>query len=134
MENEFSTDVRNPSRQGTGTAAGMKEQFGEKAAQAKDAVVDFGRKTVETIDAQRGPVAVTLDQTASALHQQADKVAGVAHATADNLRATADYVRRNDVTGMATDVRDLVRRYPVPAILAAVAVGFLAARVLRTRD
>jgi ElaB/YqjD/DUF883 family membrane-anchored ribosome-binding protein len=112
----------------------QRRPLGEKAAQAKDAVTDFGRTTVESIDARRGPAAATLDQTASALHQQADAVAGVAHATADKLHATADYVRRNDMTGMAKDVQDLVRRYPVQAIVAAVAVGFLAARVLRTRD
>jgi ElaB/YqjD/DUF883 family membrane-anchored ribosome-binding protein len=134
MENEFNNDVKNPSGPRTVPATGMKEQFGEKAAQAKDAVTDFGRRTVETIDAQRGPAAVTLDQTASALHQQADKVAGVAHATADKLQATADYVRRNDMKAMAKDVEDLVRRYPGQALAAAAAVGFLVARVMRTRD
>ena len=96
--------------------------------------VDFGRKTVENIDAQRRPAASTLDHTASALHQQADKVAGVAHATADRLHATADYVRTQDMKSMANDAVDLVRRYPGPALAAAAAVGFLVARVVRPRD
>lgn len=134
MENEFGKDVKPLSRPGTGAAAALKEQLGEKAAQAKDAMTDLGRKTIESIDAQRGSAAVTLDQTASGLRHQADKAVGVAHAAADTLHATADYVRRNDTAGMASDVRDLVRRYPVQAIVSAIAVGFFVARALRTRD
>jgi ElaB/YqjD/DUF883 family membrane-anchored ribosome-binding protein len=133
MDNEFGKDVNPLSRPGTGVAASLKEQFGEKAAQAKDAMTDLGRKTIEGIDAQRGSVAVALDQTASGFRHQADKAVGMAHAAADTLHATADYVRRNDTAGMAADVRDLVRRYPVQAIVVAITVGFFAARVLRTK-
>jgi ElaB/YqjD/DUF883 family membrane-anchored ribosome-binding protein len=128
MENQF----RDPN--GQGTAAKLAEQVGEKAGQAKEAVADFGRKAVESIDARRAPAAVTLDRMASALHQQTDKVAGVAHATADKLQATADYVRKQDMKAMAKDVEDLVRRYPGPALAVAAAVGFMFARVMRPRD
>ena len=131
MENQF-RDGSSSSL--AGTAARIKDQVGEKAAQAKDAVVDFGRKTVENIDAQRGPAAGTLDQTASVLHEQANRVAGAARATADRLHATADYVRNQDVKAMAKDVEDLIRRYPGPALAIAAAVGFMTARALRTRD
>ena len=131
MENQF-RDGSTSSL--AGTAARIKEQVGERAVQAKDAVVDFGRKTVDSIDAQRGPAAGTLDQTASVLHEQAERVAGAARATADRLHATADYVRKQDVKAMARDVEDLVRRYPGPALAIAAAVGFMTARVLRTRD
>ena len=118
----------------SGTAARLKDQVGEKAAQARDAVVDFGRKTVDTIDAQRTSAAGTLDQGASVLHEQADRVAGAARATADRLHATADYVRTQDIKAMAKDVEDLVRRYPGPALAIAAAVGFVTARVLQRRD
>jgi len=131
MENQF-RDGSSSSL--AGTAARIKEQVGERAVQAKDAVVDFGRKTVENIDAQRGPAAGTLDQTASVLHEQAERVAGAARATADRLHATADYVRTQDVKAMAKDVEDLVRRYPGPALAIAAVMGFMTARVLRTRD
>jgi ElaB/YqjD/DUF883 family membrane-anchored ribosome-binding protein len=130
MENQF----RDGSSSLAGTAARIKEQVGERAVQAKDAVVDFGRKTVENIDAQREPAAGTLDQTASVLHEQAERVAGAARATADRLHATADYVRKQDVKAMAKDVEDLVRRYPGPALAIAAVIGFMTARVLRTRD
>jgi ElaB/YqjD/DUF883 family membrane-anchored ribosome-binding protein len=126
MDEPFKSAVHGPSGQGTGTAARLREQV--------DAVADVGRKAVDRIDAQRDPVAATLDHTASALHQQADQVAGVAHATADHLHATAAYVRQHDMKAMAKDVGDLVRRYPGPALAAAAAVGFLIAHVVRPRD
>ena len=141
MDNQF-RDVNSSSVAGTaaGAATRIKDQFtekaaqfGEKAAQAKDAVVDFGRKAVDNLDAQRGPAAGTLDQTATALHEQAERVAGAARATADKLHATADYMRNQDVKAMAKDVEDLVRRYPGPALAIAAVVGFMTARVL-TRD
>ena len=133
MENHLTRDLNSTSEQGNATATTMMDQVSEAAGQAKDAVVDFGRKTVERIDAQRGSAAVTLEDTASALHHQADKAAGVAHATADTLHATADYVRQHDLKAMAKDVEGLVRRYPGPALAAAAVLGFLVARVLRTR-
>jgi ElaB/YqjD/DUF883 family membrane-anchored ribosome-binding protein len=134
MENQIRSDINRAAEQATGTLAKMKEQAGEKAGQAREAVVDLGRKTVDSIDAQRGAAAVTLDQSASTLHQQTDRIAGVAHATADTLQVTADYVRKRDLKSMAEDAQDLVRRYPGPALAVAVTIGFLVARGLRTQD
>jgi len=132
MDNQFKRDVSSLSGHAMGTVAKVEEKVREATDQAKDTVADFGRKTVDNLDAQRRPAAATLDQTASALHQRADKIAGMAHATADTLQASADYVRQNDVKAMAKDVEDLVRRYPGPALGIAAAVGFLLARVVRT--
>jgi len=97
-------------------------------------VADFGRQTVESVDAQRRPVAATLEHTAAALHHQTDRVAGVAHTAADKLQATADYVRGNDLNAMVKNVGDLVRRYPGKALIAAAVAGFIVARVVRPRS
>ncbi|MDP9337282.1 MAG: hypothetical protein M3P45_00275 [Acidobacteriota bacterium] len=118
----------------TGTAARLKEQISEKAADVRDRVNDFGRKTADKIDASREPAAASLNRTASALHAQSDRVAGAAHATADKLQATADYVRDHDFKEMAADVTDLVKRYPGQSLAAAAVLGFLLARVMRSSD
>jgi ElaB/YqjD/DUF883 family membrane-anchored ribosome-binding protein len=119
---------------GTGTAARMKEQMSDTAADVKDKVTEFGRKTAEQIDDSRESAAGALDQTASSLHSGGDKLSGVAHSAADKIQATADYVRRTDLKGMADDVQDLVKRYPGQALAAAAVLGFLVARGLRGRD
>jgi hypothetical protein len=119
---------------GTGTAARMKEQISDTAADVKDKVTEFGRKTADKIDDSRESAAGALDQTATSLHSGSDKLASVAHTAADKIQATADYVRRTDLKGMAEDVQDLVKRYPGQALAAAAVLGFLVARGLRGRD
>ena len=136
MEEQFNKDASHSSFSdpGMGTAARMKEEVTDKVVTAKEKVADFGRQTVDAIDAQRAPAASALDKTASALHQTADKVGSAAHATGDTIQATADYVRQTDVKGMMNDVQDLVKRYPGQSLAAAAVVGFLLARGLRGSD
>jgi ElaB/YqjD/DUF883 family membrane-anchored ribosome-binding protein len=117
-----------------GTAARLKEQISDKAADVRDRVTDFGRRTADKIDASREPAAATLDKTAATLHSKSDRVASAAHATADKIQATADYVRDHDFKEMANDVQELVKRYPGQSLAAAVVLGFLLARVLRSSD
>jgi ElaB/YqjD/DUF883 family membrane-anchored ribosome-binding protein len=112
----------------------MKEQISDTAADVKDKVSEFGRKTAQQIDDSRESAAGALDQTATSLHSGSDKLVSVAHTAADKIQATADYVRRTDLKGMADDVRDLVKRYPGQALAAAAVLGFLVARGLRGRD
>ena len=87
---------------GAATAARMK--LSEKAAEVKERVADFGRKTADNIDESRKSTAGALDQTAAKLHSSgdrlsgaahtaADQISGAAHGTADKLRAAADYIR-----------------------------------------
>ena len=117
-----------------GTAARLKEQISDKAADVRDRVADFGRKTAEKIDSSREPAASALERTSSALHTKSDSVASAAHATADKLKATADYVREHNFSEMADDVTDLVKRYPGQSLAAAAILGFLVARVMRSSD
>jgi ElaB/YqjD/DUF883 family membrane-anchored ribosome-binding protein len=119
---------------GTGTAARMKEQISEKTADVKEKVTDFGRKALDKIEGSRESAAGALDQTASSLHSGGDKLSGVAHSAADKIQATADYVRRTDLKGMAEDVQDIVKRYPGQSLAAAAILGFLVARGLRRSD
>jgi hypothetical protein len=117
-------------------------KLSEKAAEVKEKVADFGRKTVDSIDESRKTTAGALDQTAAKLHSggdqlsgaahtAADQISGVAHATADKLQAAADYIRETDLKGMGEDLQGIVKRYPGPSLAAAAVLGFLVARSLR---
>jgi ElaB/YqjD/DUF883 family membrane-anchored ribosome-binding protein len=116
---------------GTGTAARMKEQISETAADVKEKVAEFGRNAANRIDDSRESAAGALDKTATSMHSGGDKLSGVAHSAADKVQATADYVRRTDLKGMAEDVQDIIKRYPGQALAAAAVLGFLVARGLR---
>lgn len=125
---------------GAATAARMK--LSEKAAEVKEKAADFGRKTVENLDESRKSTAGALDQAAAKLHSggdqlsgaahtAADQISSVAHGTADKLEAAADYIRKTDLKGMGEDLKDIVKRYPGPALAAAAVLGFIVARSLR---
>jgi len=116
------------------------EKLSDTAAQVKDKVSDLGRTAADKIDENRDAAAGGLDKAASALHEKAEslpggeKVSGLAHATAEKLSSTADYVREHDVKRMMADVETLVKNNPGPSLLAAVAVGFLVARAFSSND
>jgi hypothetical protein len=90
--------------------------------------------------ANRETAVGSLETAASTLHEKAgslpggERVAGIAHSTADKLSATADYVREHDVNGMMADVERLVKINPGPALVAAAFLGFLVARAFSSRD
>jgi hypothetical protein len=119
---------------GAGTAARMKQQISETASDVKGTVTDLSRKAADRIDSSRESAAITLEKTATSIHSGGDKLSGVAHSAADKVQATADYVRRTDLKGMAEDVQDIVKRYPGQALAAAAILGFLVARGLRRSD
>jgi len=143
MDHHDNSTSESPYRQpegGAATAARMK--LSERAAEVKEKAADFGRKTVDNIDESRKSTAGALDQTAAKLHSggdqlsgaahaAADKISGVAHGAADKLQAAADYIRETDLKGMGQDLKDIVKRYPGPALAAAALLGFIVARGLR---
>ena len=106
------------------------------STQFKDKVASVGRAAGEKIDANRQVAASGLENAASTLHENADslpggeKVSEMAHAAADKLGATADYVRQHDVSGMAADLERVVRKNPGPALLTAAVIGFLVGRAM----
>ena len=125
-----------------GAATAARKKLSETAAEVKERAADFGRKTVGNIDESRKSTAGALDQAAERLHSggehlsgaahaAADQISGVAHGTADKLQAAADYIRRTNLKGMGEDLKDIVKRYPGPALAAAAVLGFIVARGFR---
>jgi len=116
------------------------ENISETATQVKDRISDLGHKAAEKIDDSRDAAAGGLDTAATTLHEKAEslpggeKVANVAHATAEKLTSTADYVREHDVSRMMSDVETLVKNNPAPSLLAAAAVGYLLGRAFTSND
>lgn len=131
------SSVRNPlEREGSSTEG----QLSEAAGQVKDKVMTMGRTAADKIDEKRDAAAGGLEKAASALHEKADslpggeKVTSLAHATAEKLNSTADYVREHDVNRMMVDVETVVKNNPGLSLVAAAAVGFLIGRAFTNND
>ena len=108
----------------------MKAKVTDAASTAKQKASDAGRQATEQIDAKRGSAADALQSTASTIHEQAKNLPGretikhVAHSAAEKLDSTAGYIREHDVKAMFSDVENMVRRNPGPALLIAASIGF----------
>ena len=122
------------------TGPSVTEKVSDAAAQVKEKVSDFGRTAADKINENRGAAASGLEKAASAVHEKAaslpggEKVAEVAHSTADKLTSTAEYVRDHDVKSMVADVERLVKNSPGPALLIAGVIGFLVGRAFTSND
>jgi ElaB/YqjD/DUF883 family membrane-anchored ribosome-binding protein len=58
----------------------------------------------------------------------------MAHAAAEHMSSTADYVREHDVDGMMKDVETLVKNNPGRSLLAAAVIGFLLGKTFSSSD
>ena len=97
-----------------------------------------GRKAVASIDGRRIAAADGLEGAARGLHDKADSIADggerlskVTHEVADRVDGASRYIREKDARDMLADVESIVRAHPTRSLLAVLAIGFLAGRVLR---
>ena len=124
----------------TGNESTLSEKLTDTAEQVKDKVAVLGRTVADKVDESRGAAASGLQKAASALHEKAEslpggeKVSNMAHAAAERMSSTADYVREHDVDRMMKDVETLVRNNPGRSLLAAAFIGFLLGRTLSSSD
>ncbi len=118
---------------GTG-ASNFGDRANDIADRANQKVNEAGRAAADAVGAQRDNAVSGLENAASTLRSTAERVpeqvTNFAHAAADKLSSTADYVRNADMATMRTDVERVVRNNPGPSLLAAAVVGFMVARTM----
>jgi ElaB/YqjD/DUF883 family membrane-anchored ribosome-binding protein len=111
------------------TASTLSGKVSAAARALGDKASDLGRTAADKIDENRDAAADRLDKAASALHRNSES--GFARNAARKLGASARYVCEHDSRRMMADVEKLVKNNPGPSLLAAAALGFLAARSFR---
>jgi ElaB/YqjD/DUF883 family membrane-anchored ribosome-binding protein len=118
----------------------ISEKLSDTAAQVKSKVSDLGGTAADKMGENRDAAASGLEKAAATLHEKAEslpggeKVSSIAHATAEKLSSTAEYVREHDLKQMMGDVETLVKNNPGPSLLIAAVFGFLVARAFSNND
>jgi ElaB/YqjD/DUF883 family membrane-anchored ribosome-binding protein len=121
------------------SAEAIGEQATNRANEAKESMSDMARTATDKVNEGRETAADQLDGAASTVHDRADQLPGgpkvkeFAHAAADRLSTTADYMRSHDATRMMADVESLLKNNPGLALFVAAAFGFFIGRAL-SRD
>jgi hypothetical protein len=98
-----------------------------------------GGVTKEQLESRKGEATTQLSRAAQSLRKNEQQfrnggdalLADVASAGATGLEQAADFLGTQDIDGITDTVQSAVRRRPAIAVGVAVAVGFLAARVLK---
>lgn len=103
------------------------------AASAEATAAEIGRNAQRKAERVRATAAQGLDTAANAVHAGGARMASAAHSAADALASSAHYVREHEARDMLDDAMEAVKRNPGPALLGAVALGFLIGRAL-SRD
>ena len=103
----------------------------------------WAERAAARLNETRKPIAEKLRGAAEAIQGQArslyegehisEGVSDVAYGAAERVESTADYLESNDISEMARDAVEVVRRNPLPAMAVAAAVGFLLGRALGRR-
>ena len=89
-----------------------------------------GREAAEDLSNVASDVTETVADAASRIQDRASEIGKKA---VDQFTATTEYFREHDVKEMMADVNEWVKRHPAQALVAAAAVGFVAATILRRR-
>jgi len=102
----------------------------ELGKDARESVEDFGRSAVNSLDDARGGTADALHTAASSVRrtgrQGSTTIDNLTAGAADRLDATASYVEDHDLKDVVTGLRRFGRRHLTGALVATLAVGFLA--------
>jgi hypothetical protein len=101
--------------------------------QARDSATDsLSRSRNETADRING-IASAFRRTSESLRsEQQDRLAGLTDTVAEQVDRFSSYLRNHDLGDVRDDVENLARRQPAVAIGAALALGMLGARFLKS--
>ena len=113
-----------------GASAGMSADAMGRPPQGKTTAEDLSRKASRKAEQIRTSAAEGLDSAASAMQSGGARVASAAQRTGEALASGADYVRAHDARDMMDDLMEIVRNNPGPALLGAVALGFIVGRAV----
>jgi len=113
------------------TAAGLSQKAGEALNDAKAKAQEYGSAAVEKARGASAAMGEKMSSLAGSLRGNAPEqgmMGSAAHSVADSLDTAGSYLQDKTVENMAKDLTDLIRRYPVQALLIGLGIGYLFSR------
>jgi len=105
---------------------------GHMASQAANTAGQYASKAADTTTSSVGSGMESLGHTLRDNAPHGGVLGSAASSVASTLEQGGRYIREEGLGGMTEDVTNAIRRNPIPAVLCAVAVGFLLARATRS--
>jgi uncharacterized protein YjbJ (UPF0337 family) len=119
----------------------LQQRYGYPREQAQQEVErrlqEYTAKSVgvaATVTSAAQDVASRVTETAGTAATKAQELAGsAATAVTDTVAAVGARVQEKGLQGLSGDLTDLIRRYPVPALLVGLGIGYVLGRSVATR-
>jgi len=111
----------------TGVADKARDMAGNVADRARDIAGNVG-DTFTGAPASVGSGIKSLAETIREHTPDSGMLRGAGNTVADTLESGARYLEHGSWSGIGNDLTNIVRRNPIPALFAGVAIGFLLAR------
>jgi len=105
---------------------------GHMASQAASAAGQYANQAANTATSSVGSGMESLGHAVRDNLPHGGMLGNAASTVANTLEQGGRYIREEGLGGIADDVTGAIRRNPIPAVLCAVAVGFLLARATRS--
>ena len=112
----------------------IKDKASEIGASAGEALHSGRIAAADSLDSASQGLHANADSLGRAAHSAADSVSRVGHQAADKIDATAQYVRSHSAKALVADIENFVKENPGKSLLAAVVLGFVVGRVIKSID
>jgi ElaB/YqjD/DUF883 family membrane-anchored ribosome-binding protein len=136
----MATEAMDKAQQLMDKARDTTANVGEKAREAASNLGDKARDSAAALKERADDTLSTVGQKMTSLGENLREKApregmlgSAASTMADNLRSSGRYLQEHNLDGMGRDVENLIRQYPIRALLIGVGVGCLLGMALRGR-
>jgi len=120
-------------------ATSVANQAGDMASKVASQASDMASKVVnkvgETAESATSSVGSSLQSAAGSLRENLPNKGMLGTATetvASTLESSGKYLEDKGLSGMSDDIAGVIKRYPIPAVLLALGLGYLIARSTRS--
>ncbi|MEO8663151.1 MAG: hypothetical protein ABI693_32135 [Bryobacteraceae bacterium] len=104
------------------------------ASSVREKTQEFGQAASNRIEDNRIAAASALRSAANTLHDKASKLPDgpqMAHSAAEKMEEASGYLKKNNTKRIVMDAGAILRRNPVPSLVAVGVVAFLIGRSFR---
>jgi len=115
---------------GTQAAEAVREQGKNAVDMAKDAACAVGKKA-EDATAAAGHGIAGFGERIAEKGPHSGFAGTAAQTVGDTLQKGGHYIEEQKISGMASDVADMVKAHPIPIVVAALGIGFLIGRSMK---
>jgi len=117
------------------TASGLMEKARDAASNvgqtASNVASNVGQKA-ESATASMGSGIRSMAETVREKGPESGFLGSASKSVAGALEGAGSYLEEKNLSGMADDLTNMIRRNPIPALLVGVGLGFLLARTMRS--